>query len=51
MDGGYTWVLLKPVNGGNRTIAVSFTPNDGGTQVRRELEVKVTGAVAATPAD
>ena len=51
MGGGYTWVLLKPVNEGDGTIAVSFTPNDGGTPVKCEYKVKVTGAVAATPAD
>jgi hypothetical protein len=51
MGGGYTWVLLKPVTEGDGTIVVSFTPNDGGTPVKREFKVKVTGAVAATPAN
>jgi hypothetical protein len=51
MGGGYTWVLLKPVNEGDGAIVVGFTPNDGGTPVKREYKVKVTGTVAATPAN
>jgi hypothetical protein len=44
--GGYTWILLKPINEGEGTIILSYTPNDGGIPVTREFKVNVTAAEA-----
>ena len=44
--GGYTWVLLTPINEGEGAIVLSYTPNDGGAPVTREFKVNVTAAEA-----
>jgi hypothetical protein len=49
--GGYTWILLKPVNEGQGTIVVSYTPNDGGEAVKRGFKVQVTAAGAEETAN
>jgi len=41
-DGGYTWILLKPISEGEGSIVLSYTPNDGGAPVKREFKVNVT---------
>ena len=46
MGGGYTWILLKPLNDGEGTVVVSFRANDGGNVVKREYKVNVTAAAA-----